>query len=148
MVSGGQQRNSAIHTHASVFCQTPLPSRLPRNTEQSGLGGRVAVVGHPPGGVLSLGACPWPWPSRVSQGQLQAAVVCSVPCAVPCSPLCTWGLGMALFTEMLVSFKWRKGILIFGTPCQTLPSRLLEMKNWTFFFLLLSPEMLVFFLPL
>ena len=64
---------------------------------------------------------------------------------VPCSPLCTWGLGLPLITEMLVLFKWRKGILIFGSLCQTLPSRLLEMKNWIDFFLLLSPEMLVFF---
>ena len=37
IVSGGQQRDSAIHIHVSVLPQTPLPSRLPHNTEQSSL---------------------------------------------------------------------------------------------------------------
>ena len=36
-VSGGQQRGSAIHIHVSFLPQTPLPSRLPHNTEQSSL---------------------------------------------------------------------------------------------------------------
>ena len=35
--AGGQQRGSAIHIHASILPQTPLPSRLPHNTEQSSL---------------------------------------------------------------------------------------------------------------
>ena len=35
IISGGQQSDSAIHTHVSIFPQTPLPSRLPNNTEQS-----------------------------------------------------------------------------------------------------------------
>ena len=37
MVSGGQQRDSAILTHVSILPQTPLPSRLPHNIEQSSL---------------------------------------------------------------------------------------------------------------
>ena len=36
-VSGGQQRDSAIHIHVSILSQTPLPSRLPHNIEQSSL---------------------------------------------------------------------------------------------------------------
>ena len=37
IVSGGQHRDSAIHTHVSVLPQTPLPSRLPHNIEQSSM---------------------------------------------------------------------------------------------------------------
>ena len=37
IVSGEQQRDSAIHIHVFVLPQTPLPSRLPHNTEQSSL---------------------------------------------------------------------------------------------------------------
>ena len=37
IVSGGQQRDSAIHIHVSILSQTPLPSRLPHNIEQSPL---------------------------------------------------------------------------------------------------------------
>ena len=37
IVSGGQQRDSAIHIHASTLPQTPLPSRLPNNIEQRSL---------------------------------------------------------------------------------------------------------------
>ena len=33
--SGEQRRVSAIHIHVSMFPQTPLPSRLPNNIEQS-----------------------------------------------------------------------------------------------------------------
>ena len=35
IISGGQQSDPAIHTHVSILPQTPLPSRLPHNTEQS-----------------------------------------------------------------------------------------------------------------
>ena len=35
IVSGGQQRDSAIQIHVSIFPQTPLPSRMPHNVEQS-----------------------------------------------------------------------------------------------------------------
>ena len=31
IVSGGQQRDSATHTHVSILPQTPLPSRLSHN---------------------------------------------------------------------------------------------------------------------
>ena len=37
IVSGKQQRDSAIHLHICILPQTPLPSRLPRNVEQSSL---------------------------------------------------------------------------------------------------------------
>ena len=37
MVPGAQQSNSAIHTHVSIFPQTPLPSSLPHSIEQSSL---------------------------------------------------------------------------------------------------------------
>ena len=37
IVSGGQQKDSAIHIHVSIFPQTPFPSRLPHNIEQSSL---------------------------------------------------------------------------------------------------------------
>ena len=33
-VSGGLQRDSAIHIHVSIFPQTPLPSRLSHNIKQ------------------------------------------------------------------------------------------------------------------
>ena len=33
MVSGEQQRDSAIHIHAPVLPQIPLPSRLPHDIE-------------------------------------------------------------------------------------------------------------------
>ena len=35
IVSGEEQRVSAIHGHVSILPQTPLPSRLPHNIEQS-----------------------------------------------------------------------------------------------------------------
>ena len=37
MVSGGQQRGSATHTHEPILPQTPLPSRPPHHIEQSSL---------------------------------------------------------------------------------------------------------------
>ena len=37
IVLDGQQRDSAIHIHASILPQTPLPPRLPQNTEQNSL---------------------------------------------------------------------------------------------------------------
>ena len=37
IVSDGQQRDSAIHTYVSILPQTPLPSRMPYNIEQSSL---------------------------------------------------------------------------------------------------------------
>ena len=35
VVSGGQKRDSAIRIHVSILPQTPLPSRLAHNIEQS-----------------------------------------------------------------------------------------------------------------
>ena len=35
IVSGGQQRDSAIHIHVFILPQTPLPSRLPHNIKQN-----------------------------------------------------------------------------------------------------------------
>ena len=37
IVSGAQQRDSAIHIHVSILFQTPLPPRLPHNIKQSSL---------------------------------------------------------------------------------------------------------------
>ena len=37
IISGGQQRDSVIHINVSILPQTPLPSRLPHNFEQSSL---------------------------------------------------------------------------------------------------------------
>ena len=37
IVSGEQQRDSAMCTHISTLPQTPLPSRLPHNIEQSSM---------------------------------------------------------------------------------------------------------------
>ena len=37
IVSGRQQRVSAIHIHVSILPQTPLRPRLPQNIEQSSL---------------------------------------------------------------------------------------------------------------
>ena len=37
IVSGEQQKDSAIHICVSILPQTPLPSRLPHNTEQRSL---------------------------------------------------------------------------------------------------------------
>jgi hypothetical protein len=36
-VLGEQQRDSATHIHVSILPQTPLPSRLPYNIEQSSI---------------------------------------------------------------------------------------------------------------
>jgi len=45
IVSGGQQRDSAIHSHVSILPQTPLPSRLPHNIEQSSLENELMISG-------------------------------------------------------------------------------------------------------
>ena len=37
MVSGGQQGDPAKYIHVSILHQTPFPSRLPHNTDQSSL---------------------------------------------------------------------------------------------------------------
>ena len=35
IVSGGEQRDLAIHTYVSILPETPFPTRLPHNIEQS-----------------------------------------------------------------------------------------------------------------
>ena len=42
-VSGGQQSDSVIHVHVSILPQTPLPSSLPHNIEQTYLCYRVGT---------------------------------------------------------------------------------------------------------
>ena len=37
IAAGGQQRDSAVHIRASIVPSTPLPCRLPHDTEQSSL---------------------------------------------------------------------------------------------------------------
>ena len=37
ILSGGQHRDSVKHIHVSILPQSPLPSRLPQNTEQDSL---------------------------------------------------------------------------------------------------------------
>ena len=37
IISGGQQKDSAIHVYVSILPQISLPSRLPHNIEQSSL---------------------------------------------------------------------------------------------------------------
>ena len=71
IVSGRQQRDSAIHTHVSILPQTPLPSRLPHNIEQTSL--CHVLVGYPFYyflkiylsilGVLGLCCCMWAFSS-------------------------------------------------------------------------------------
>ena len=54
MVSGEQQRDSAIHTHVSILPQTHLPSRLPQNIEQSSL---CYTVGPCRLSILNIAVC-------------------------------------------------------------------------------------------
>ena len=55
IVSGGQQRDSAIHIHVSILPQTPLPARLPHSTEQSFL---CCTAGHCWLAILNLTVLP------------------------------------------------------------------------------------------
>ena len=43
IVSGGGQRDPAIHIHVSILPQTPLPSKLPYDIEQSSTGSTVGL---------------------------------------------------------------------------------------------------------
>ena len=56
-VSGGQQRNSAVCIYVSILPQTPLPSRLLHNTEQSSL---CYTVGPCQLSVLYIAVCTCP----------------------------------------------------------------------------------------
>ena len=47
IVSGGQQRDSAICIHVSILLQTPIPSMLPHNIEQSSMCYTVGSCGYP-----------------------------------------------------------------------------------------------------
>ena len=47
IVPGGQQRDSAKHIPVSILPQTPLPSRLPHNIEQSSYAIQQDLVGYP-----------------------------------------------------------------------------------------------------
>ena len=49
-------RVSVIHTHAPILAQTPLPSRLPHNMEQSSL---CYAVGHFRLSTLNITLCTW-----------------------------------------------------------------------------------------
>ena len=57
IVLGEQQRDSAIHTHGSILPQTPLPSRLPHNMEQSS---RCYTVSPCWLSILSIAVCTYP----------------------------------------------------------------------------------------
>ena len=54
IVSGEQRRDSAIHIHVSILPQTPLPSRLPHNIQQSSL---CCTVGPCWLSILNIAVC-------------------------------------------------------------------------------------------
>jgi len=47
IISRGHRRDSAVHIHISILPQTPLPSRLSQNIEQSSLCSTVGPVHYP-----------------------------------------------------------------------------------------------------
>ena len=57
IVSGAQQSDSAIHIHVSILPQTPLPSRLPHNIEQSSPRSTVVFFGSHNAASLPQGSC-------------------------------------------------------------------------------------------
>ena len=58
IVSGGQQRDSVMHIHVSILPQTPLPSRLPHNTEQSFMCYRIGLCWL---SILNTAVCSCPF---------------------------------------------------------------------------------------
>ena len=64
IVLGGQWRDSAIHIHVSILPQTPLPSRLPYNTEQSSL---CYIVGPCWVSILNIAVCTCPFQTPYSR---------------------------------------------------------------------------------
>ena len=56
IVSGGQQRDSAIRVHVSILPQTSLPSRLPHNIEQNSL---CYIVRPCWLSILNIAECIW-----------------------------------------------------------------------------------------
>ena len=69
MVSGGLQRASAVHIHASILPQTPLPSRLPHDVEQSSLCHRAGPCWL---STLNTLGCTWRFPNSVSLSHILA----------------------------------------------------------------------------
>ena len=65
IVSGGQQRDSAIHIHLSILPQAPFPSRLPDNIEQSLL---YYTVGYCWLSILNIAACTCPSQTPCQEG--------------------------------------------------------------------------------
>ena len=57
IVSGGQQRGSVIHIQVSTLPQTPLPSRMPHNIEQSSV---CYTVGPCWLSILNIAMCTCP----------------------------------------------------------------------------------------
>ena len=53
IVSGAQQSDSVVHIHVPILPQTPLPSRLPHNTEQNSLCYTVGLCWLP---ILNIAA--------------------------------------------------------------------------------------------
>ena len=65
IVSGEQRKDSVIHIPVSILSQTPLPSRLPRNIEQSSLCYTAGPCWLP---VLNIAVCTIPvCPSQTPQ---------------------------------------------------------------------------------
>ena len=57
IVSGGQQRDSATHIHEPILPQTPLPTRLPHDMEQSSLS---FIMGPYWLSILNIAVCTCP----------------------------------------------------------------------------------------
>ena len=57
IVLGEQQRDSAIYMHVSILLQTPLPSRLPHNIDQSSI---CYTAGHCWLSILNIAVCRCP----------------------------------------------------------------------------------------
>ena len=96
IVLGEQQRDSAIHIHASVLSQTPLSSRLPHNVEQSSLCQRVSPCWL---SILSIAVC--------TCASLTIPSPHSHPCIVPIIEMECWRPKciefLLLYTPPLVS---------------------------------------------
>ena len=91
MVSGARQRGSAIHTHVSILLQTPVPSRLPHNSEQSSL---CYTVGPCWLSIYSIAVCTCPSHVHVHEYLLPspfppaaAAAKSLQPCPTLCDPV-------------------------------------------------------------
>ena len=62
IVSGIQRRESANHIHVSILPQTPLPSRLPHNTELTSM---CYTVGPCRLSILNIAPPGWFWSTQV-----------------------------------------------------------------------------------